>query len=133
MEPPATSISALNVVVAASSLQLCSHSRSYVKFSPRSHDAIKNNKPQTLEPHPLSYDYKNNLAGILLSVAVQVALSFCNCSSFFLSLVIMSFGGAPKCPVCTRSVYMAEEVVAAGQKYHKMCFKCSDCNKMLDR
>ena len=43
------------------------------------------------------------------------------------------FGGGAKCPVCNKTVYMAEEVVAAGQKYHKMCFKCSKCNKMLDR
>lgn len=43
------------------------------------------------------------------------------------------FGGGSKCPCCDKTVYMAEEVVAAGQKYHKMCFKCSSCNKMLDR
>ncbi len=43
------------------------------------------------------------------------------------------FGGGAKCPCCDKTVYMAEEVVAAGQKYHKMCFKCTSCNKMLDR
>ena len=43
------------------------------------------------------------------------------------------FGGGAKCPKCGKTVYMAEEIVGAGSKWHKMCFKCTDCNKMLDR
>ncbi|KAL1522662.1 hypothetical protein AB1Y20_017640 [Prymnesium parvum] len=42
------------------------------------------------------------------------------------------FGGAPSCPTCGKSVYAAEQVLAAGAAYHKACFKCSSCSKWLD-
>ncbi|CAF3554812.1 unnamed protein product [Rotaria sp. Silwood1] len=37
-----------------------------------------------------------------------------------------------KCPKCNQNVYAAEEVPAAGKKWHKMCFKCGLCKKMLE-
>eukprot|EP00127_Corallochytrium_limacisporum_P002477 Clim_evm34s128 gene=Clim_evmTU34s128 len=42
------------------------------------------------------------------------------------------FGGGKKCPLCSKTVYMAEEVQANGKSYHKLCFKCEACNKLLD-
>ncbi|CAF0978801.1 unnamed protein product [Adineta steineri] len=39
---------------------------------------------------------------------------------------------AAKCPKCNQSVFAAEEVPAAGKKFHKMCFKCGLCKKMLE-
>ncbi|RKO88833.1 hypothetical protein BDK51DRAFT_9665, partial [Blyttiomyces helicus] len=43
------------------------------------------------------------------------------------------FGGSAGCPKCTKSVYFAEQVLGpGGTKYHKLCFRCSECNKMLD-
>jgi len=32
---------------------------------------------------------------------------------------------APLCAFCNKTVYPAEEVIAAGQKFHKLCLKCS--------
>jgi len=37
-----------------------------------------------------------------------------------------------KCPKCDKSVYAAEEKIAAGLKFHKGCFKCDMCNKFLE-
>jgi hypothetical protein len=31
-------------------------------------------------------------------------------------------------PKCNQNVYAAEEVPAAGKKWHKMCFKCGMLN-----
>jgi len=41
------------------------------------------------------------------------------------------FGGAPKCPVCGKSVYMAEMVKFNDASYHKLCLRCTTCKKTL--
>jgi len=40
--------------------------------------------------------------------------------------------GAPKCVRCNKSVYQAEEVLAAGKKFHQECFRCKDCGTRLN-
>ncbi|KAL9545712.1 hypothetical protein MBANPS3_007018 [Mucor bainieri] len=42
------------------------------------------------------------------------------------------FGGAPKCPRCEKSVYMAEQVLGPGGQWHNSCLTCRECNKRLD-
>ncbi|KAI8454793.1 hypothetical protein BY996DRAFT_4581504 [Phakopsora pachyrhizi] len=40
---------------------------------------------------------------------------------------------APKCPLCKKSVYAAEQVLGPNSTpYHKMCLKCTSCSKVLD-
>jgi len=39
---------------------------------------------------------------------------------------------APTCAFCNKAVFPAEEVVGAGQKYHKLCLKCISCNTLLN-
>jgi phage FluMu protein Com len=36
-----------------------------------------------------------------------------------------------KCPKCGKTVYFAERVTALGKDWHKLCLKCSTCNKIL--
>lgn len=36
------------------------------------------------------------------------------------------------CAKCDKPVYAAELVLGASKKYHKMCFRCFNCNKQLD-
>jgi cysteine/glycine-rich protein len=38
---------------------------------------------------------------------------------------------APTCAKCNKRVYMAEEVRAANKTFHKLCFKCTSCNGLL--
>ncbi|KAL5007396.1 hypothetical protein ScPMuIL_016202 [Solemya velum] len=36
------------------------------------------------------------------------------------------------CPRCGQPVFFAEEVLAFGKKWHKLCMKCANCNKLMD-
>ncbi len=39
----------------------------------------------------------------------------------------------PKCDQCSKSVYMLEELKIKDKTFHKSCFKCNICNKLLDK
>lgn len=39
---------------------------------------------------------------------------------------------SPTCAFCNKAVFPAEEVTAAGQKFHKLCLKCLTCNTLLN-
>lgn len=41
-------------------------------------------------------------------------------------------GGAPTCPCCEQRVYFNDEKAFAGMKWHKKCFSCSLCRKVLE-
>lgn len=38
---------------------------------------------------------------------------------------------APACALCAKAVFPAEEVIAAGQKFHKLCLKCSQSSSSI--
>ena len=44
----------------------------------------------------------------------------------------MPFGGGAKCGLCAKTVYMNEEVKFNSQSWHKLCFKCAGCSKLLE-
>ncbi|PAA88888.1 hypothetical protein BOX15_Mlig003044g1 [Macrostomum lignano] len=37
-----------------------------------------------------------------------------------------------KCVRCTKSVYAAERMEAGGRIWHKMCFRCKECDMKLN-
>eukprot|EP01133_Synstelium_polycarpum_P001073 gene1073-1216_t len=37
------------------------------------------------------------------------------------------------CPTCTKKVYAAEWVLALDKHYHKLCFQCAHCHKLLEK
>ena len=43
------------------------------------------------------------------------------------------FGGADKCPRCSKSVYAAEKVIAAGSVSSFICFYLSSCADLDDK
>merc|ERR1711963_778289 len=49
---------------------------------------------------------------------------------YFLASLTAKMPGV--CPRCSKQVYFAEEKKSQGKSWHKMCFKCKSCNKMLE-
>lgn len=45
---------------------------------------------------------------------------------------LMTFGGSDKCYRCLKNVYAAEKVIAAGKPFHKLCYNCFACKKLLN-
>ncbi|CAF3203197.1 unnamed protein product [Rotaria socialis] len=48
--------------------------------------------------------------------------------------LIMPFGNQEvnRCPRCNQAVYHAEALPAAGKQWHKTCYRCGLCKKMLE-
>ncbi|KAJ1646811.1 Cysteine and glycine-rich protein 3 [Coemansia erecta] len=46
--------------------------------------------------------------------------------------MVVIYGGAPKCPRCSKSVYAAEGVNGPEGQWHRKCFKCLECSRSLD-
>ena len=46
----------------------------------------------------------------------------------------MPFGNQEpvRCPRCNQPVYHAESIPAAGKQWHKTCYRCGLCKKMLE-
>ncbi|KAJ1860719.1 hypothetical protein LPJ73_001263 [Coemansia sp. RSA 2703] len=46
---------------------------------------------------------------------------------------VFGFGGVPPdiCPRCNKTIYHAEQGMAAGRKYHKSCIRCKSCNTSI--
>ena len=40
------------------------------------------------------------------------------------------FGGE-KCESCNKNVYLLDKATVNGKHWHKSCFKCNHCNKVL--
>ena len=47
--------------------------------------------------------------------------------------VTARFGAPPteRCPVCEKAVYPVEKVAVDGKTFHKSCFKCAECQRVL--
>ncbi|CAD5112289.1 DgyrCDS1518 [Dimorphilus gyrociliatus] len=43
----------------------------------------------------------------------------------------INYDNPDNCPKCGKKVFFAEQVQALRRKFHKLCFKCSVCNKLL--
>lgn len=68
---------------------------------------------------------------LLCTVPLQCLTVLCSFSSQ-LTPIFHKMSSIPICLKCEKPVYAAEELLAGGQKWHKVCFKCNLCNKRLD-
>ncbi|KAA3678721.1 cysteine and glycine-rich protein [Paragonimus westermani] len=46
---------------------------------------------------------------------------------------VSSHGGAVRCANCPDLVFANERVDAVGKAFHRLCFKCASCRRLLDR
>ncbi|TNN13349.1 Cysteine and glycine-rich protein isoform 2 [Schistosoma japonicum] len=83
----------------------------------RSHSPIANYSP--------NYHYHDNstnreLSGNNIPRTVRTRWSSGNCES-------------NRCANCPDIVYANERIDAVGKVFHRLCFKCTDCQRLLDR
>ncbi|CAF4018546.1 unnamed protein product [Adineta steineri] len=93
------------------------------RFS-RTFDRLMNQFPDSIQASTLLSDMAANKGGYQSSTWDE--------QSAYKPTQWRSTVSAPSCALCNKAVFPAEEVIGAGQKYHKLCLKCSSCNTLLN-
>ncbi|KAL8609546.1 hypothetical protein ACOMHN_000602 [Nucella lapillus] len=87
---------------------------------------------------PKGYGYAGGASGLSMDTGKADEICRDNVSHLAQAQVPMrlanggDMGNSEACARCGTAVYFAERVVGMGKVYHKACFKCGTCNKILD-
>lgn len=74
------------------------------------------------------YYFKNTIFNILKHLYLFVSNVP---SGDYLQAPVIDQQNPECCPRCGKKVYFAEQRLALGRKWHKMCFSCGNCSKIF--